>query len=490
MNNFRRAGFALGASALALAAFTTAPAAAQTGTTQPQPATRQAPRQPNILFILVDDLGFGDLSLTGNKLVATPNIDALARDGLVMTQYYDAAPICSPSRAGLITGHFPARHRFVTFLSDRKRNRDFGQADWLDPAIPTLPRALQEAGYATGHFGKWHLGGGRDVGDAPLPAAYGFDESYTQFEGLGPRVLANDVVTELARQSAALGNGPVDWLPRWEITGRYVDKTLDFARRSKDRPWFAQLWLDDVHTPWRPSPEQLAAVKGKGRSEGEDKFLAVLVAMDAEIGRLVAGLREAGELDDTLLIFTSDNGPMTGARNPGSAGPWRGRKADLYEGGARQPLIVRWPGHVRPGTRDAVSVVNAVDMFPTLAKVAAAAKPRSVDGIDVGAAWAGKPITSRPDLYAHIGRPRTETALGPLYSIRSGPWKLLMDVDGSGIELYNLDTDPAEAINRATQERAVTHRLSGRLARWIASLPKPGPAVGRHVAGMGAASGR
>lgn len=377
-------------------------------------AARKVAGQPNILFILVDDLGLGDLSMTGNTSVATPNIDALARDGLVMTQFYDAAPICSPSRAAFMTGQFPARNRFVTFIDDRKRNRNLGQADWLDPQLPMLPRALRSAGYATGHFGKWHLGGGRDVGDAPLPSAYGFDESYTQFEGLGPRVLASDVITPLARKSEALGQGQIDWLPRWDFTGRYIDRTLDFARRSKGRPWFAQLWLDDMHTPWRPSPEQLAAVKGKGRNEGENRFLAVLVAMDAQIGRLVEGLREAGQLDDTLILFTSDNGPMTGEKNPGSAGPWRGRKASLYEGGMRQPLIIRWPGRVRAGSRDDGSVASAVDILPTLARIGGAATPAGLDGIDVGAAWRGKPIRSRPDIYTHIGRPRSEASLGPL----------------------------------------------------------------------------
>lgn len=456
------------------------PAAAQTAA--PTASVRQAPRQPNILFILIDDLGFGDLSVTGNTMVATPNIDALARDGLMMTQFYDAAPICSPSRAALLTGQFPARNRFVTFIADRKRNREFGQADWLDPKLPTLPRALKAAGYATGHFGKWHLGGGRDVGDAPLITAYGFDESYTQFEGLGPRALANDEVTPISRASEKLGQGKIDWLPRWDMTAQFVGKTVDFARRNKDRPWFAQLWLDDVHLPYRPSPEQLAAVAGKGRNPQENRFLAVLVAMDAQIGRLVAELRAAGELDDTLILFTSDNGPMTGVKSAGSAGPWRGRKADLYEGGTRQPLIIRWPGQVEPGSRDAASVVNAVDMFPTLAHIGGAARPVGVDGIDVSAALRGKPVTTRPDIYNYIARTPAESALGPLYSIRSGPWKLLMDIDGSGVELYNLDTDPGEKSNVAAAQASVTKTLSKRLASWIAKLPKPGPAVGRTPA--------
>lgn len=442
-----------------------------------KPAMQQmspAPKAPNILFILIDDMGFGDLSLTGNRLIPTPNIDALARDGMVMTQFYDAAPICSPSRAGFMTGRFPARDRFVTFIDDRRRNREFGQADWLDPALPTLPRQLHDAGYSTGHFGKWHLGGGRDIGDAPLPTAYWFDESYTQFEGLGPRVLPSDISNNLAKRSAALGKGPIDWLPRAEVTGRFVDKAVDFIRRNKDRPWFAQLWLDDVHTPWTPSNEQLAAVKGKGRSPREDRFLAVLAAMDDEIGRLVAELRQAGELDDTLIVFTSDNGPTIGAETPGSAGPYRGRKAGLYEGGQRQPLILRWPGHIQAGSTDARTVAQAVDLMPTLTRIAGARRPKEIDGIDIGAAWRGTPITSRPDLYSHVARPPSESALGPAYSIRSGKWKLLMNADGSGAELYDMDRDPGERQNRKASVPDIFRRLSGKLSKWIASLPRGG----------------
>ncbi len=469
----RRAIGAAGAALFAMLGAGVAPAHGVAPADTPAKSAPHAPaRQPNILFILIDDMGYADLSLTGNKLVATPNIDALARDGMVMTQFYDAAPICSPSRAGFMTGRFPARDRFVTYIHDRKRNRNFGQADWLDPSLPMLPRLMRQAGYATGHFGKWHLGGGRDIGDAPLPSAYGFDESYTQWEGLGPRVLPTDLTNKLGQQSAELGQGPVEWLPRAEITGRFIDKTIDFVGRSKDRPWFAQLWLTDMHTPWVPSAAQLAATKGKGATPREDQFLAVLVAMDAEIGRLVDGLRQAGELDDTLIVFTSDNGPTIGADTPGSAAPYRGRKASLYEGGIRQPLIVRWPGHIAGGGRDAQSVTQAVDLLPTLAAITGAEKPAGIDGIDMSAAWRGQPIATRPDIYSHIARPGGE-AFGPLYSIRSGPWKLLMNADGGGAELYNIEEDPQEQRDRKTEDPATAAKLSAKLSKWIASLPQP-----------------
>jgi len=474
----RRTTFGTAAAVLA-AALVAAPSLAAVPAPEPAVPASPAPAQkPNILFVLIDDMGFADLSLTGNRQVATPNIDALARDGMVMTQFYDAAPICSPSRAGFMTGRFPARDRFVTYIHNRQRNREFNQANWLDPSLPTMPRMLRQAGYATGHFGKWHLGGGRDIGDAPLPAAYGFDESYTQWEGLGPRVLPTDLTNKLGQQSAELGNGPIEWFPRAEITARFIDKTLDFVGRSQDHPWFAQLWLTDMHTPWVPSAKQLGAVKGKGRTPREEQFLAVLVAMDEEVGRLVAGLREAGELDDTLIVFTSDNGPTIGADTPGSAAPYRGRKASLYEGGVRQPLIVRWPGQVTAGSRDERSVVQAVDLLPTLAGIAGVQQPGGIDGIDVSAAWRGQPVASRPDLYSHISRPGGE-AFGPLYAIRSGPWKLLMNADGGSAELYNIERDPQEQRNLKDDAPAELKRLSTSLSKWIASLPPPGSPMRR-----------
>lgn len=442
---------------------------------------------PNILFILIDDMGYADLSVTGNRRVATPNIDRLASEGLLISQFYDAAPICSPSRAAFMTGRFPARDRFVNFINDRAQNAATGQADWLDPKLPMLPRALKQAGYATGHFGKWHMGGGRDVGDAPLPAAYGFDESYTQFEGLGPRVLMTEDDYKLASKSIALGKGPIDRLPKAETTGRFVDKALDFIGRHKTAPWFVDLWPDDVHDPWTPNEAQLAAVKGKGRNADENRFFATLVAMDKEIGRLINTLRANGQLDNTIVILTSDNGP-TAARGyyrkdgfaPGDAGIFRGRKGSLYEGGIRQPMIIRWPGHVNAGSRDNITVTQAVDLFPTLARIAGAAAPARGDGISVFPAWTGAPIASRPDiLWAYGGfgppnqspRPSQPRDLSPTFAIRAGAWKLLARGDGANAQLFDIVRDPGETRNLAADQPAVVKSLTQRLVAWRKSLP-------------------
>lgn len=447
-----------------------------------------AAERPNILFVLVDDMGFADLSVTGNTRVSTPNIDRLAAEGLLMTEFYVGSPICSPSRAAFMTGNFPARHGFVSYIDDRQHNVRMAQADWLDPSVPMLPRALGQVGYATGHFGKWHMGGGRDIGNAPLPTAYGFNESYTQFEGLGPRALMTEDHFGHATRSAALGQGPIDWLPKAALTARYIDKTLDFVARNRDRPWFAQLWLDDVHDPFEPTAEQLAAVRGTGRNEAEEKFFAVLVAMDEQIGRLVSELERQGELDDTIIILTGDNGPVAsrnyyenGAVPPGDTGGRRGRKASLYEGGIREPLIVRWPARIRPGTRDTTTIAGAVDLFPTLARIAGATGPGAPDGISLLGAWSGTPIADRPPLFWAYGgygepgrspRPTLERDRSPPFAIRSGPWKLLARGDGSNAELYNIAEDPAETRNLIAERRDIANALTPRLVAWRETLPR------------------
>ncbi|HEY0682299.1 MAG TPA: sulfatase-like hydrolase/transferase [Steroidobacter sp.] len=451
-----------------------------------QHAGAQKPK--NILFILVDDLGYADFSVTGNRKVQTPNIDRLAEQGLLMTQYTAPSPICSASRAGTMAGRFPSELRILSFISSRKHNEQMGQANWLDPQVPTLPRSLHDAGYATAHIGKWHLGGGRDVGEAPLITEYGFDESYTQFEGLGPRALMKEDTAKLASQSAALGRGPIEWLPKSTLTERYVSKALDFIERSEDRPWFVQLWLDDVHDPWHPDEAQLQAVQGKGDDADEERLFGVLVAMDAQIGRLIDTLRANGELNDTLIVLTGDNGPSgspqyykDGATPPGDASNFRGRKGSLYEGGVRLPLIVHWPQGIAPGKRDDTTVANGVDLFPTLAQLAGAKLPADLDGVSLASAWTGQPLKSRPDIfYAYGGfgvpgkspRPFRDSDVSPPFAIRAADWKLLARGDGTNAELYNLASDPSESSNVAKENPEVASSLTEKVVSWRRSLPQ------------------
>ncbi len=446
------------------------------------------PQRPNIVMIFADDLGYGDLGVTGNRDVATPNLDSLARDGLRFSQFYVAAPICSPSRVGVTTGQFPSQQLIHTYLNDRKSNRSAGMRDWLDPKAPCVARAFQQAGYATGHFGKWHMGGGRDVGDAPLPQAYGFEESVTSFEGLGDRILGEED-SGLSKQSAALGRGKIEWAPKHRQTELYVDRTVDFIRRHKDKPFYAHLWPCDVHDGHFPRPDLLEKYAKFSSNKYAQRFYAVLDEFDRQMGRLFRALDEMGVADNTLIVFTGDNGPTAwpryyreGFEPPGSTAGFRGRKWSLYEGGIRQPLLVRWKsGGVPAGRVDETSVIGAVDLFPTFCSLAGVKPPQGAkfDGADLSAAFRGKPAKkrARPLLWEYdrggtaYPKPGKAEDVSPNLAIRDGRWKLLVNADSTQPELYDFSKSQLERENVAAAHPDAVRRLSKLALDWRKSLP-------------------
>ncbi len=428
------------------------------------PSARAAdtkPARPHIIFILADDLGPGDLGCYGGQQAPTPRLDQLAKEGTRFTQYYSASPVCSPSRTGLLTGTFPARWRITNYLQTRKGNRASEQADFLDAQAPSVARQLKAAGYATGHFGKWHLGGGRDVNDAPKLTAYGFDEYASTWESPEPHPDIEDRPPKVKR---------------WERSAHFVDRTLDFLRRHRDQPCFVQLWPDDVHTPWVPDG---AATRG----DTPANFHPVLRETDRQLGRLFDGVRELGLDDSTLIIFASDNGAhptFDGARSAGL----RGSKWSLYEGGIRLPCIVRWPGRVPAGRVDDATVLAAVDLLPSLCSIGGAALPKdaSLDGEDLSAALLGRTVTRQQPLFWEYGRnagpfiyPKGRDR-SPNLAVREGSWKLLINTDGSGAELYDVMTDRAEAHDLSAAKPEIARRLSEATLRWWKALPVPPPA--------------
>lgn len=418
-------------------------------------------QKPDVIFILADDMGTGDPGCYGGRQTPTPNIDQLAKEGIRFTRYYSASPICSPSRVGLFTGMFPARWRITSYLHDRKGNRESEQADFLDSSAPSLARQFKEAGYVTGHFGKWHMGGGRDVTDAPKFSAYGFDENAGTWESPEPHP---DITG---------GNwiwSPKDKIKRRDRTAFFVDKTLDFLKRHRDQPCFVQVWPDDVHTPWVPDDHP-----AKGDSAAN--FRPVLGEFDRQLGRLFEGLRELGK--NTIVVFASDNGALPTFNGERASG-LRGSKLSLYEGGIRLPFIVWWPGHIPAGKVDNTTVVGGVDLLPSLCALAGIPLPKEakLDGEDLSGAFLGTASTARTHpLFWEYGRNPTAFKYpsgrdrSPNVAVQDGRWKLLLNADGSGVELYDLSTDPGEKENIASAHPEVAKKMTASALEWRKSLP-------------------
>lgn len=438
--------------------------------------TASASPRLNILLVLVDDMGWGDLSCFGNPDASTPNVDRLASEGIRFEQFYVNAPICSPSRTAISTGQYPQRWKIGSFLNNRKDNQRRGMQQWLDPSAPMLARSLQQAGYATGHFGKWHMGGQRDVDDAPEIAKYGFDQSLTNFEGMGRKLLpltlkpGQQSPEKIWGAAERLGAG-FRWVMRSEITAGYVDEAVDFVDQSVQagKPFYINLWPDDVHDPYWPSVEKW------GDGSRRQLYRSVLEELDKQLGRLFDRIRNDAALrENTLILFCSDNGPLL---DVGKAGPFRGSKAQLYEGGIRSPLIAWSPKLLaKKQFVDRESVFSAIDLVPTLLELTGV-KPASnakYDGQPLAKTLLGQggsrtsPIFFRrpPDRNSFAGDQNL-----PDLAVRSGKWKLLCEYDGSDIELYDVGQDPSESKNLAQQFPEVSQSLRQALLEWHASMP-------------------
>lgn len=444
-----------------------------------------AERKPNIVMVLIDDMGWGDFSCFGNKDAKTPNIDRLASEGLRFRQFYVNSSICSPSRCALTTGQYPQRWRITSYLSNRTENERRGMAQWLDPKAPSLARSLKAAGYATGHFGKWHLGGQRDVAEAPPITDYGFDRSLTNFEGMGPKLLPltlapGDTQPRKLWEDAERLGGPVTWMQRSKITTGFIDAAIPFidkAAREK-KPFYINLWPDDVHSPFWPPVDQWADGK-------RGLYLSVLRETDRQLGRLFDHIRATPDLkENTLVIVLSDNGPEPGA---GSAGEFRGTKGTLLEGGVRSPLVVWGPGWTDPakaGSADNSSVFAAFDLVPSLLKIATAERPAGVsfDGEDVSRTLLGKSQDSRKGPIFWRRPPDRKNVSGPKpdLAVRQGKWKLLCDYDGSKPRLFDVVADPGETKDLSREEAETAERLAKALVAWHKSMPiDKGPELGR-----------
>lgn len=442
-------------------------------------------RPPNVLFILTDDQGWGDARFAGHPYAKTPHLDRLASQSTWIQQFYVSATVCSPSRCAFLTSHYPARHQIHGHFADHATNQKRHMPDWLDPKTPTLASLLKQAGYATAHIGKWHLGGGAG---APNPEAYGFD-----------------FVRHTTGANAFWEESNKDPYFRAKSTALFVDEAIRFIRENRDRPFYANVWTLLPHAPLQPTPEQLEVYASLAPRTDEAGFggwmrdyldaardlpgqmrvfCASLTDLDTQVGRLLQALEDLKLADNTIVFFSSDNGPedyrIANAANAGvgSPGPLRARKRSMYEGGIRTCALVRWPGHVPAGRVDQTSVMGGVDWLPTICKLAGVPVPESLrpDGEDVSDIWLGQPRPRRQPLYWEwLFRVWGEDYSPPALAVRDGPWKLFVHHDGTGPELYHIPRDSAEQHNVAGANPELVKELTAKALAWQKSLP-PNPA--------------
>jgi len=450
-----------GGGALTRACLAVTLVAAAGGGWAPAAFAADRPRPPNVILILVDDMGWRDVGFTGNTFTETPHLDALAEKGLVFRQAYASAPNCAPTRACLMSGQYTPRHGVYTVVDPRqppgspwhKLTAAESRPD-LATDVVTIAESLRSGGYATGFFGMWNLGRGRT---GPVtPGGQGFETV----------VFPETIQFGKDAYFDAAGNFLGD---------RLTDELLAFAESNRDRQFFAYLADHAVHAPYDPKPDLLAKYLQKAAG-GTDRrndpaHAATVEALDQNVGRIVAALERLRLADDTILIVTSDNG---GTQQ--FTAPLRGGKGELYEGGIRVPLVVSWPGLARPGsTCDAP--VSSIDLYPTLLELGGMHPPEGqiLDGVSLLPVLRGAPTLERPRLFWHF--PCYVGRATPASVVREGDFKLIeFFEDGGHVELYNLRDDPHETRDLAASQPSRARAMAQALHAWqretAAAIPR------------------
>ena len=420
--------------------------------------------KPNIIFIFADDWGWGDLSCHGHPYIKTPNIDRLSREGTDFSRFTVSSGVCSPSRTAVMTGHFPARHNINGHFAWVDSNAKRGMPDWLNPKLVMLPRLLKEAGYKTAHYGKWHLSNNM-VLDSPSPLIYGYDETAT-FNASGEQ------------------------MPVFED----VQNSIQFIEKShaEKTPFFINLWMHEPHTPHHVVPKYQQMFP-----ELEDKhnvYASVLAHADDRIGDLLNKLDALGIADNTMIIFSSDNGPAshkaaksklemqydsatgvgyTTTASMGVTAGRRGCKAHLLEGGIGTPFIVRWPGVVAENTVDNMSLISAVDLLPTFCEIADIDLPTDYkpDGVSKLKVLKGEVQAERNKPLFWKNSSISNSKDKPYNAVVYKKWKLLISHDQKNIELIDYTKDIFEANDLSADYPEVVLELKTMLNNWNKTLP-------------------
>jgi arylsulfatase A-like enzyme len=431
--------------------------------------------KPNVIFVLADDLGYTDVACYGSKYYETPNIDRLALQGIRLTSHHHCQN-CQPTRAALMSGQYGPRTGVYTvggierFNWQTRNLRPVDNVTQLPLDRVTIAQVMKQAGYATGMFGKWHLG---EQGDYH-PGKRGFDEA----------------IVSMGRHFDFKTNPKTDYPSGTYLADFLTDRAVDFIQRHKSEPFFLYLPHFGVHSPHEAKPELIEKFKSKSPVGGHNNpaYAAMIASIDESVGRVMATLDELKLADNTVLIFASDNGGVGGYAREGigKAGditdnaPLRSGKGSLYEGGTRVPLVVRWPAAIKPGTSSDVPTIH-VDLYPTFLELAGGEPPanQTLDGESLVALWRGASAGLKRDaIYQHFpgylgaGAGWRTTPVG---LIESGDWKLMEFFEDGKLELYNLRDDIGESKNLATEMPERTRELHQKLVAWRQAIHAPMP---------------
>ena len=430
-------------------------------------------RRPNIVLIIIDDLGWRDVGFMGGRYHETPNIDRLAEGGTAFTAAYANAPNCAPSRASLLTGLYPPRHGIYT-VGDSERGDARHRAlipapnrTALDTSLVTIAEALRSRGYATAHIGKWHLGG-----EGSLPTDHGFDLNVAGDQRGQPP----GYFYPYKRWQNQLPFLPGEGEPGEYLTDRLTDEALEFIEQQRERPFFVHFAHYAVHTPLQAKQRLVDKYAGKTATpeHSDPVYAAMIESVDESVGRIVAKLAELGLAERTAVVFFSDNGGFGPAT---SMAPLRGSKGMLYEGGVRVPLVAYWPGTIPPG-RTIDSPVIGTDLYPTFLEIAGAPlEPEARDGLSLlPLLTEGGRLPSRPLFWhfpAYLEADRSTPGpfrTTPAAAVRMDDYKLLEFFETGALELYDLRADIGEQLNLVDSLPEVVARLRDALMAWRAEV--------------------
>jgi N-acetylgalactosamine-6-sulfatase len=443
-------------------------------------AADPAATKPNIILFVADDLGYRDLSCFGSPAVKTPHIDKIAAGGTKLTHFYTAGAVCSPTRASILTGRYPARIGILQHFNDRD--------GFVPTTIPTVAKMLRDAGYATAHVGKWHLGGlhvenGVRVDTQPGPRQHGFDDYQCQIEQQPLRgkmgrekTLYRKGGTVLLHNDKQLGEDSPHFTKH--LTDAQGDSAIEFIKgyAAAGKPFFLNLWWLVPHTPFEPAPEpHWSATAAPGISESQHCFRSMVQHMDAKVGQIMRTLEELKLADNTLIIFTSDNG----AASEGDIGTLSGGKGMLYEGGVRVPFIASWPGRI-PAGKELRQFGISTDILPTLCAAAGVppSKELPLDGRNLlptltgGAeiSWEQRGTVFWAMNVLGLQRRGPKPTPGATSVARKDQWKLMM-LGEKPVALFDVMKDPDEKANVLADQPNVVKALEGELTTWLKANP-------------------